>query len=86
MAVQLEGSRSDKRVFVGQIIETDPKTEEFKVSFLKKAPHRHESLYLWPENREESWEPMSSIKRKLGQPTVSKKSTNRRVLFSFNEV
>ena len=85
VAVQLEGCKKGKRVFIGQILEIDSNANEFKVAFLERASHLNESLYLWPDKKEISWEPITSIKRKLGQPTVSKRSTNRRVLFSFDE-
>lgn len=83
MSVQLLGTRSNKSIYTGQIIEIDTSTQEFKVSYMKKAPLHKQSLYFWPDTKDESWEHLSSITGKLGEPVVSSKSTNRQVLFEF---
>ena len=84
MSIELESTGSKKSVYIGQIIELDTITREIKVSFLKKSSPRNE-LYFWPERKDESWELMSRITGKLGQPVDSNKSTNRRLLFTFEQ-
>ena len=52
VAVQLEGCKKGKLVFIGQILEIDSNANEFKVAFLEKASYRNESLYMWPDKRD----------------------------------
>jgi hypothetical protein len=58
------------------------KCEALKTFFLEKATHRNESLYLWPDNKEVSWEPVSDVNL-VSQLLVKK--VHRRILFSFDE-
>ena len=64
-----------------QIMCMDDGSNKLQLSYMVQKKIKGRSYYMWPRERDVSWEDASVVVKRLEPPTINEKSINNRLLY-----